>query len=90
MILAALFGVDLVSKSMERNSFFNGDTGYSEELYEEIGKRCGPFDIAAIPIGAYQPREVMQTQHVDPDEAFLIHQRLNRNYHLEFITLLLF
>lgn len=54
--------------------FFNGDTGYNETLYKEIGARCGPFDIAAIPIGAYQPREIMKTQHVDPDEAFLIHQ----------------
>ena len=43
--------------------FFNGDTGYSADLYEEIGKRCGPFDLAAIPIGAYQPREIMKTQH---------------------------
>lgn len=66
------FSVEIDGKKF----FFNGDTGYSEELYEEIGKRCGPFDIAAIPIGAYQPREVMQTQHVDPDEAFLIHQKI--------------
>lgn len=54
--------------------FFNGDTGYSSELYQEIGRRCGPFDLAAIPIGAYQPRHIMKTQHVNPDEAFLIHQ----------------
>lgn len=56
--------------------FFNGDTGYSKELYEEIGNRSGPFDLAAIPIGAYQPREIMKTQHVNPDEAFLIHQHI--------------
>ncbi len=56
--------------------FFNGDTGYNEELYEEIGERCGPFDLAAVPIGAYQPRLVMKIQHVDPDEAFLIHQKI--------------
>ena len=56
--------------------FFNGDTGYDDKLYEEIGHRCGPFDLAAIPIGAYQPREIMKTQHVDPDEAFMIHQKI--------------
>lgn len=56
--------------------FFNGDTGFNETLYDEIGSRCGPFDLAAIPIGAYQPREVMKIQHVDPDEAFLIHQKI--------------
>lgn len=56
--------------------FFNGDTGYSEELYREISSRCGPFDVCAIPIGAYEPRELMRIQHIDPDEAFLIHQIL--------------
>lgn len=56
--------------------FFNGDTGFSSELYEEIGKRCGPFDLCAIPIGAYEPRSVMAMQHVDPQEAYLIHRLL--------------
>lgn len=35
--------------------FFAGDTGYCV-AFEEIGKRFGPFDLAAIPIGAYEPR----------------------------------
>lgn len=56
--------------------FFNGDTGYHQELYEEIGRRCAPFDLAAIPIGAYEPRVIMQKQHINPEEAFLIHQHL--------------
>jgi N-acyl-phosphatidylethanolamine-hydrolysing phospholipase D len=37
--------------------FFAGDTGYCP-AFEEIGKRFGPFDLAAIPIGAYEPRFV--------------------------------
>ena len=56
--------------------FFNGDTGYSPVLYEELGRRCGPFHVCAIPIGAYNPRSIMKTQHIDPDEAFLIHKHL--------------
>ncbi|KAF2981380.1 hypothetical protein EK904_002932 [Melospiza melodia maxima] len=52
--------------------FFAGDTGYCF-AFEQIGKRFGPFDLAAIPIGAYEPRWFMKYQHVDPEEAVRIH-----------------
>lgn len=29
----------------------------------------GPFDIAAIPIGAYAPRWFMHSHHMDPQQA---------------------
>ena len=35
--------------------FFAGDSGYCH-IFKQIGKRYGPFDLAAIPIGAYEPR----------------------------------
>ncbi|XP_051547417.1 N-acyl-phosphatidylethanolamine-hydrolyzing phospholipase D-like isoform X2 [Myxocyprinus asiaticus] len=52
--------------------FFAGDTGYCS-AFQEIGKHFGPFDLAAIPIGAYLPRGIMKSQHVDPEEAVQIH-----------------
>ena len=52
--------------------FFAGDTGYSKD-FATIGDRLaaprGGFDVALIPIGAYEPRWFMAQQHVDPTEA---------------------
>ena len=36
----------------------------------------GPFDMAAIPIGAYKPRWFMKDVHCDPTEAVMIHKDL--------------
>lgn len=53
--------------------FFAGDTGYCP-VFKQIGKEFGPFDISAIPIGAYEPRWVTGPYHVDPEEAVQIHK----------------
>jgi len=54
--------------------WFAGDTGYNPVQFKEIGERSGPFDVALIPIGAYEPRGFMKTYHVNPEEAVKIHQ----------------
>lgn len=48
--------------------YFAGDTGFTK-FFTEIYERCGAPDLAMLPIGAYQPREMMATVHMDPAEA---------------------
>jgi len=55
--------------------FFAGDTGYTKAL-AEIGKRLGPFDLAAIPIGGYSAWETGHPNHVNPEEALRLFQDL--------------
>ena len=52
--------------------FFAGDSGYFGG-FKAIGKRLGPFELAFIPIGAYEPRWFMAPLHCDPTEALQIH-----------------
>eukprot|EP00873_Tetraselmis_striata_P023109 jgi/Tetstr1/443373/TSEL_031388.t1 len=47
---------------------------YEHQLFKQIGTRYGPFNLAAVPIGAYNPRWFMQWVHVDPEEAVAIHE----------------
>jgi L-ascorbate metabolism protein UlaG (beta-lactamase superfamily) len=47
---------------------FVGDSGWGAH-FAEIGQRYGPFDMALIPIGAYEPRWFMRAVHVNPAEA---------------------
>ena len=62
-----------VIKSDRFRFIFVGDTGYTAH-FKEIGNKLGPFDLAAIPIGAYEPRWFMRKHHVDPEEAVQIHR----------------
>ena len=52
--------------------FFVGDSGYTPH-FKEIGEKLGPFDLAAIPIGAYAPRWFMRPHHISPEEAVQVH-----------------
>jgi N-acyl-phosphatidylethanolamine-hydrolysing phospholipase D len=62
--------------------FYSGDTGYSKDFadirqrFAERQARGGGFDIALIPVGAYEPRWFMKDQHVNPAEAVQIHRDL--------------
>jgi L-ascorbate metabolism protein UlaG (beta-lactamase superfamily) len=52
----------------DRRLYFAGDTAYWEG-FREIAARLGPFDVAAIPIGAYLPPHIMKASHTSPEEA---------------------
>ena len=64
--------------------FFAGDTAYSKDFVDirrhfasahttDLG---GGFDVAMLPIGAYEPRWFMKDQHVNPQESVQIFQDL--------------
>jgi len=70
--------------SPQLHLFFGGDTGYSKD-FQDIRERFadrqtpalgGGFDIALLPIGGYEPRWFMQSQHINPDEAVRVHRDL--------------
>ena len=48
--------------------YHSGDTAWFDG-FAEIGRRVGKIDAAMLPIGAYEPRWFMRTQHIDPIEA---------------------
>jgi L-ascorbate metabolism protein UlaG (beta-lactamase superfamily) len=50
--------------------YFVADSGYGEgRNFRAARERCGPFRLAILPIGAYEPRWFMQDQHMNPAEA---------------------
>ncbi|KAJ3318375.1 hypothetical protein HDU76_000848 [Blyttiomyces sp. JEL0837] len=66
--------------------FFGGDTGYRSvadgddedsvptcPAFKEIGAKYGPFQLSAIPIGAYSPRWFMSPIHCSPKDAVDLH-----------------
>jgi N-acyl-phosphatidylethanolamine-hydrolysing phospholipase D len=59
-----------------RSVYFAGDTGFYPE-FGLIGVRCGPFDVALLPIGAYEPRWFMRYVHMNPEEAVSAFQTVN-------------
>ncbi|TCD66920.1 hypothetical protein EIP91_000759 [Steccherinum ochraceum] len=68
-----------------KNAYFAGDTGYRTvrkgedpesvptcPAFKEIGEKLGPFDLAMIPIGAYDPRALFSGVHAHPADSVRI------------------
>jgi N-acyl-phosphatidylethanolamine-hydrolysing phospholipase D len=65
--------------------YFGGDNGYSKDFVDTFNKFPNRrlsgdvtklFDLALVPIGAYEPRWFMKEQHVNPMEAVQTHKDL--------------
>lgn len=50
--------------------YIAGDTAFGEgRIFGQIRQQLGPPDVALLPIGAYAPRPLLQTMHMNPEEA---------------------
>lgn len=58
-----------VFESSLKRVYFAGDTAYHDTLFKQLRKTMGPIDVALVPIGAYEPHNMMAHVHVNPEEA---------------------
>ncbi|KAG8892202.1 hypothetical protein FRB99_002883, partial [Tulasnella sp. 403] len=71
-------------------AWFGGDTGYRSVFdgeneddvpvcpgFKEIGKKFGSFDLAFIPIGAFEPRAAMSPVHCAPQDSVHVFKDIN-------------
>lgn len=59
--------------------WFAGDLAYSKDI-DDLAKHHGGFDLAAIPIGVYDPRWFMKRAHVDPPEAIQVFKTIRATH----------
>lgn len=64
----------VVASPSARKFYYTGDTGFCEKEFPQIGAQLGPFDLAAVSIGCYAPKDFMGPQHMDLAESVRVHQ----------------
>lgn len=55
--------------------YFGGDTGFGDFVYQ-ISSRFKDISLAILPIGSYEKRWFMKSQHMNPEDAVKVHQIL--------------
>jgi L-ascorbate metabolism protein UlaG (beta-lactamase superfamily) len=58
------------------NVYFAGDTGFSQEMFEKISYIAPKLHVCLLPIGAYEPRNLLAKVHINPEEAVKVHKML--------------
>ncbi|MCX6152274.1 MAG: MBL fold metallo-hydrolase [Ignavibacteriales bacterium] len=65
-----------VIQSKSGNIYFAGDTGYGNFL-DSLKKKFSDFRLTILPVGNYEKRWFMKTQHMNPEDAVKTHRLLN-------------
>jgi L-ascorbate metabolism protein UlaG (beta-lactamase superfamily) len=65
-----------VIESSSGRVLFMGDTAFGDFL-KDIKERFPHFHLAILPIGNYEKRWFMKTEHMNPDDAVRVHKMLN-------------
>ena len=59
-------GYSIKGPTKKKIFFCEGEYG---EVYKSIGQKYGPFDVALIAAGAYEPKKVMKGHHTSPENS---------------------
>ena len=70
----------VIKRNGESLVYHAGDTGYLKELFDVIGKRCGPIKLALLPIGQYCPSWHQKPRHISPEEALRICSQVQASF----------
>lgn len=69
----ALWGAYII-ETPTKKIYFAGDTGYGNGVnFVQAHKKYGYFDLAFLPIGAYEPSWFMKYAHMSPEDAVKAH-----------------
>ncbi|WP_227004265.1 MBL fold metallo-hydrolase [Kozakia baliensis] len=69
-------GFMLTTRHPELRIFFAGDSAHGQH-WRLVRERLGAPDVALLPIGAYEPRNLMYRVHMNPEEALAAFEDLH-------------
>ncbi len=77
----ALWSAFAIDAGPAGNIYYAGDTGLAGgEIFSAARAEHGPFRLAILPIGAYEPRWFMKDQHMDAEEAVSVMELLDAEH----------